>query len=543
MNTNGSFSLKRSWKNMSGSDTYDEITTKRLKSDYVSGISQEHFNLSNPIIGSPNTQLDGNEKPGQLRFIHYDEAQKGLLQIYDGSEWDTLNKLELWYLSDNMASIKNNYKVNLTNDLIVNGNFIPKLVLPNNYMKTNENGELVAAPNSTYLSTIDQNLSKNSDVKFENITTNNINVQTINEVSVENLGHSHLNKVLIDEIDQSLSKNSDVEFNSIKISPSKWNSPKLILYEPPLFPNDKYSIGIRTDNMNFHVRGGAFVFYTGGSNGDGTELFRIKDDGQIIAQSNSAYLVSTGLVLQNNYSWVGHGGVGVGNRIRFRHRLNDSDGIPLGIYDFGNISIYRESPYYYGDSGFLLQLRRTEDRVNGGEGDLFDALRINSEGNVTCISLTQTSSKRYKSDIKDIDSNKIIDDIMKLNIKEYKNQFNIKSIGLIAEDVYDNCSNIRDYLCCFRNINQLQEKDKKIIENKYKITKDKEEFVLDSLNYTALSVLLLEVVKNQQNEIGNLKNQINNLMENNQNLINTVELLKSKVQELINTVNNLPQNQ
>lgn len=128
MNTSGSFSLKRTWKNTSGSDTYDEITTKRLKSDYVSGISQDHFNLSNPIIGPPNTELDGNEKPGQLRFKYYTEVQKGLLQVYDGSEWVSLNELEdssLWHLSDNVVNIKNNYKLNLTNDLIVKDIRIP----------------------------------------------------------------------------------------------------------------------------------------------------------------------------------------------------------------------------------------------------------------------------------------------------------------------------------------------------------------------------------------------------------------------------------
>ena len=51
----------------------------------MSGISQDHFNVSNPIIGPPNTELDGNEKPGQMRFKYYTEAQKGLLQVYDGS--------------------------------------------------------------------------------------------------------------------------------------------------------------------------------------------------------------------------------------------------------------------------------------------------------------------------------------------------------------------------------------------------------------------------------------------------------------------------
>lgn len=390
MNTSGSFSLKRSWKNTSGSDTYDEISTKRLKSDYVSGISQDHFNVSNPIIGPPNTQLDGNEKPGQMRFKYYTEAQKGLLQVYDGSEWVSLNELEdssLWHLSDNVVSIKNNYKLNLTNDLIVKGDLIvkdiripsamtfyantstdpiisygyydsqlgqymptasinlyngnitanikPKSVLPDKHIKTDENGELVAAPNSACLSTIDQILSINSEV----------------------------------------------EFKSIKISPSLSNT-KLILWETSSLPNDKYSIGINNSNINFHViqDHSSFVFYKDGSNGDGTEIFRIKGNGQIITQSDSSDLDNSGLVLQNNYSWVGQGGIGIGNQIKFKHRLNDSVGNPLGIYECGNISIYRESKYYLGDSGFKLQLRRTDDKIAGGDGYLFDALHINSNG-------------------------------------------------------------------------------------------------------------------------------------------------------------------
>ena len=104
-------------------------------------------------------------------------------------------------------------------------------------------------------------------------------------------------------------------------------------------------LGINNSNINFHViqNHSSFVFYKDGSNGDGTEIFRIKGNGQIISQSDSSDLDNSGLVLQNNYSWVGQGGIGIGNQIKFKHRLNDFVGNPLGIYECGNISIYRES--------------------------------------------------------------------------------------------------------------------------------------------------------------------------------------------------------
>jgi len=439
MNTSGSFSLKRSWKNTSGSDTYDEISTKRLKSNYVSGISQSHFNLYDPIIGPPNTQLDGNEEPGQLRFKYYDKVQKGLLQVYDGSEWVSLNELEdssLWRLSDNVVNIKNNYKVNLTNDLIVKGdlivkdiripsamtfyantstdpiisyayydsqlgqyvstasinlysgdiiaNFKPRDILPGKHLETNVNGEIVAAPNSVYLSSIDQILSKTSDV----------------------------------------------EFGPLSISARMYIKN----------PNDgQPSISFYTHNNDIYYH----------------------------------------LVRSGNY-W---------------HRFINND--------FESICVFSSSKecYFYGYVSFL-----------GGHGD--------------------GSSKRYKKNIQNIDY-EILKEILNVDAKSYILKCNnSKNIGIIAEDIYDNCKNIRDYILQYQPIEDLTKanNNKKVeVEEKYKFTKDNKEYVVDGIKYQNITVILLEIIKNQQQEINNLKEQLSNISNN--------------VQELINTVNNLPQNQ
>ena len=428
MNTSGSFSLKRTWKNTSGSDTYDEISTKRLKSDYVSGISQDYFNLSNPIIGPPNTELDGNEKPGQLRFKYYTEVQKGLLQVYDGSEWVSLNELEdssLWYLSDNVVNIKNNYKLNLTNDLIVkdiripsamtfyantptdpiiyfgyydselepslptasinlyNGNiianFYPRYVYPGNYIKTNNNGELVAAPNSAYLSSINQNLSKTSNVEFGRLS---ITANTYDDQAT----------------------------------------------------------------VTFYVNG-ADVFYC---------------------------------LTRDGNSW-------------HRFRTSNSEDICYFRND--------KACHFYGYVTF-----------HGGHGD--------------------SSSKRYKKNIQNIDY-EIFKEILNVDAKSYILKCNnTKNIGIIAEDIYDNCKNLRDYILHYEPVEDLTKtnNNKKVeVEEKYKFTQDNKEYVVDGIKYQNITVVLLEIIKNQQQEINNLKEQLS--------------IISNNVQELINTVNNLPQNQ
>ena len=490
MNTSGSFSLKRPWKNTSGSDTYDEISTKRLKSDYVSGISQDYFNLSNPIIGPPNTELDGNEKPGQLRFKYYDEVQKGLLQVYDGSEWVSLNELEdssLWHLSDNVVNIKNNYKLNLTNDLIVKEDLIvkniripsemtfyantpgtnaiinfgyydsqfgqyrttasinlysglitahikPKSVLPNKFIKSDEDGELFIAPNSAFLSLVDQNLSQTGNVEF-NFVTAHIKPKSVlpsEYIKTDAVGKlvAAPNSAYLSSINQNLSKTSDVEFGRLSISA------RLYIRSP----NDDQP------SMSFY------------SHNDDTYYHLIKE---------------------GNY-W---------------HRFRNGA--------FEDICDFRSSKdcHFYGYVSF-----------HGGHGG--------------------DSSKRYKKNIQNIDY-EILKEILNVDAKSYILKCNnSKNIGIIAEDIYDNCKNLRDYLLHYESVENLTKanNNKKVeVEEKYKFTQDNKEYVVNGIKYQNITVILLEIIKNQQQEINNLKEQLN--------------IISNNVQELINTVNNLLQNQ
>lgn len=549
MNTSGSFSLKRTWKNTSGSDTYDEISTKRLKSDYVSGISQDYFNLSNPIIGPPNPQLDGNEKPGQLRFKYYDALQKGLLQVYDGSEWVSLNELEdssLWHLSDNVVNIKNNYKLNLTNDLIVKGdlivkniripsaitfyantstdpiinygyydsqlglyiptasinlyngniaaNIFPKSVLPGKHIKTNENGELVAAPNSACLSSVDQLLGRDNNVKFNRVS----------------------------------------------------------LWENPEGYSDAF-LGFESSDsqLDYYVGNSCNHVFKVGPKNEARDLLKIPHQGPLTYYSNTNNINNTGLKLQNNYVFNNpEDGLGVGNKISFYHSCRSEGGY---VRESGTIEVKRERTTNYADTILQLHLLRSEDRTTGGDRQLKRALQLNSLGQLEVNELflknlihssgdyslmltgedrvvKYTSSKKHKENIKTI-SPDISDDILNLNIKEfnYIDTPEKKSIGYIAEEVHELCPNIREYIISYLPVDKIPEKYKNKIQTKDIYTKNKKEVTPDAINYQLLTVLLIEQIKKQKSEINDLKEQLS--------------IISNNVQELINTVNNLPQNQ
>ena len=541
MNTSGSFSLKRPWKNTSGSDTYDEISTKRLKSDYVSGISQDYFNLSNPIIGPPNTQLDGNEKPGQLRFKYYDALQKGLLQVYDGSEWVSLNELEdssLWYLSDNVVNIKNNYKLNLTNDLIVKsiripsemtfyanpptnaiinygyydsqlGHYVttasinlysglitahikPKSTLPNKFVKTDEDGELFIAPNSACLSSVDQLLGRDDNVKFNRV--------------------------------------------------SLWED-----LEGEAFLGFESS----SSQLDYYVGNSCNHVFKVGPKNEARDLMKIPHQGPLIYYSDTNNIDNTGLRLQNNYIFDNpEDGLGVGNKISFYHSARTDGGY---VQESCKIEVKRETDVNYADTFLQLHLLRSEDRSTGGDRQLKKALQLNSLGQLEINELflknliissgdyplmltledrvvKYSSSKKYKENIKTI-SPDISDDILNLNIKEfnYIDTPEKKSIGYIAEEVHESCPNIREYIISYLPVDKIPEKYKNKLQTKDIYTKNEKEVTPDAINYQLLTVLLVEQIKKQKSEINNLKEQLSNISNN--------------VQELINTVNNLLQNQ
>src|SRR5690606_27027034 len=166
------------------------------------------------------------------------------------------------------------------------------------------------------------------------------------------------------------------------------------------------------------------------------------------------------------------------------HRFRNSD--------FEDIVVFRSSKesYFYGYVSFLA----------GSSG---------------------ASSIRYKKNIQNIDY-EILKEILNINAKSYILKCNnTKNIGIIAEDIYDSCKNLRDYILHYELVeNIIKENDNKNVQldEKYKFTKDNKEYIVDGIKYQNITVILLEIVKNQQNEIDKLKNQITQL----ENQINNI---------------------
>src|SRR5690606_723027 len=125
-----------------------------------------------------------------------------------------------------------------------------------------------------------------------------------------------------------------------------------------------------------------------------------------------------------------------------------------------------------------------------------------------------TSSKRYKSNIQKIDEN-LLDEVFNINVKTFDDTEGNSSIGLIAEQIFIDCPNLRDYLLCYVDVNKLSKNQQDKVEHKYKILRNGKIMTCDSVDYRLIGVLLLEIVKKQQQEIDKLKNQINNLIETN----------------------------
>src|SRR5690606_1727885 len=135
------------------------------------------------------------------------------------------------------------------------------------------------------------------------------------------------------------------------------------------------------------------------------------------------------------------------------------------------------------------------------------------------------SSIRYKKNIQNIDY-EILKEILNVNAKSYILKCNnTKNIGIVAEDIYDNCKNLRDYILHYESVENLtKENDNKKVElnDKYTFTKDNKEYVVEGIKYQNITVILLEIIKKQQNEIENMKQRITRLEEQ-------VGLLLSKI--------------
>jgi hypothetical protein len=110
---------------------------------------------------------------------------------------------------------------------------------------------------------------------------------------------------------------------------------------------------------------------------------------------------------------------------------------------------------------------------------------ISNLNNITCISITETSSERYKEDIKDLTYS--LDDILKLRGVTYKKKGTSHvEIGVIAEEVNDVIPEI--------------------------VTKNQDGTV-ESVSYGRLSAIFIEAFKQQQEQIELLKKEINLLKQ------------------------------
>jgi|SRR5690606_10414976 len=85
------------------------------------------------------------------------------------------------------------------------------------------------------------------------------------------------------------------------------------------------------------------------------------------------------------------------------------------------------------------------------------------------------SSKRYKKNIQSIDY-EIFKEILNVNAKSYILKCNnTKNIGIVAEDIYDNCKNLRDYILHYESVEDLtkENNNKKVeLDEKYTFTKN-----------------------------------------------------------------------
>src|SRR5690606_26234763 len=203
-------------------------------------------------------------------------------------------------------------------------------------------------------------------------------------------------------------------------------------------------------------------------------------------------------------------------------------------------------------------LLRSMNRSTGADRQLKKALQLNSLGQLEVNELflknlvisagnyplmlnnedrvvKYSSSKKYKENIKLI-SPDISDDILKLEIKEfnYIDTPDKKTIGYIAEEIHELCPNIRDYIITYTPINKIPEKYQNKLKTKDIFVKNKENVTPDAINYSILTVLLIEQVKKQHSKINKLENQINNILANNQESINTVNILKENMNMLLN---------
>jgi len=156
---------------------------------------------------------------------------------------------------------------------------------------------------------------------------------------------------------------------------------------------------------------------------------------------------------------------------------------------------------------------------------------ISSYGTIYYMDLVKHSSKMFKTNINQI-NDEIINEIFNINAKTYKKN-NEDEIGFILEDLIDKCPNLIKYLASYIEIDELNDDYRSKIDNNYVIIKEKKKYVPIGIKYQNIIPILFQIIKNQQNKIDKLENQINNLIETNKEIINSLNILKDNMNMLL----------
>ena len=246
--------------------------------------------------------------------------------------------------------------------------------------------------------------------------------------------------------------------------------------------------------------------------------FTAKGNFKIINDSNSKTMgtifpyAEGGSIQLNDSTETGRANLFVNNAGGYLYLYNSSGTRTVSIGSSGNITIdggvtaggslnavAGRFSAYSGTNGAVFQLKNSSDNINVnlfsgasgeslfylGDGSLTDTIKQNGgTGNITCVSLTQTSSRKVKENIKPIaDSEKILElDAVSFDFKD-KAKGNDKR-GFIAEDVAEVLPNL--------------------------VTPETENSPA-SLDYIQMIPYLQDVIKKQEQRIKALEEKINKL--------------------------------
>ena len=168
--------------------------------------------------------------------------------------------------------------------------------------------------------------------------------------------------------------------------------------------------------------------------------------------------------------------VGLGTGIEFNSVNSNNDIYNAGYFNYVSTNITNNSETGYFD--FKL--------ANSGVID--SIMTVSNNGVLTCTSLVETSDMRVKENIQDTNSKNSLDQILKVNVKTYnfiKDSQKKNYTGLIAQELHE------------------------IIPDAVVINKKDEYDDFHSIHYTQLIPHLINCIKELNNEITELKKNIN----------------------------------